>query len=102
MANGKKIIEKVQSLLKEERAIPVKTALNLTLELLVELHGIVTEQGKEIQGHNESIESLKRHSILLWIEKHPKAAVFLISLIIIMATLIDLRVVIAKALGIDL
>ena len=53
MANSKGIITKVQSLLKEERAIPVKTALNLTLELLVEMHGVLTEQGKDIKNNRE-------------------------------------------------
>ena len=102
MANGKKIIEKVQSLLKEERAIPVKTALNLTLELLVDLHTIVTEQGLDIKTNRKSIEVLERNSILMWCQRHPKLSVFVVGFIIITSTVLDLRVVIAKALNIDL
>ena len=109
MANGKGIITRVQTLLSEKETIPVKTALRLTLELMIEMHTAVIEQGNLISEHAKSLEvqrltleDLKRKSIVCWAERHPKLAVFLISLTLIVATMIDFRVVIAKALGIDL
>ena len=109
MANGKGIIERVQTLLGEKDTIPVKTALRLTLELMVEMHTAIIEQGDQISDNIKNIEltrlridSLERKSIICWAERHPKLAVFLVSLVLILGTVIDLRVVIAKALGIDL
>ena len=109
MANGKGIIERVQTLLGEKDTIPVKTALRLTLELMVEMHTAITEQAGQISDNIKLIElnrlrvdALERKSIICWAERHPKLAIFFATLVLILGTVIDLRVVIAKALGIDL
>jgi len=109
MANGKGIIERVQTLLGEKDTIPVKTALRLTLELMVEMHTAITDQGDQIKENINLIElnrlrvdALERKSIICWAERHPKLAIFFATLVLILGTVIDLRVVIAKALGIDL
>ena len=109
MANGKGIIERVQTLLGEKETIPVKTALRLTLELMIEMHTAITDQGGQISDNIKLIElnrlrvdALERKSIICWAERHPKLAIFFATLVLILGTVIDLRVVIAKALGIDL
>lgn len=110
MPNGKGIIARVQELLKEEGTpIPVKTALRLTLELMLEMHGavseqalILTEHAKMLEVQRLKLEALERKSIVCWMERHPKLAVFFGTLILLMITLIDFRVVILKVLGIGI
>jgi hypothetical protein len=109
MVNGKGIIERVQALLGEKETIPVKTALRLTLELMLEMHAAIEKQAGAILSHANALEvqrlrleALERKSIVCWMERHPKLTVFAISLSLIIAVAIDLKVIIAKALGIDL
>ena len=109
MANGSGIINRVQDLLSEKETIPVKTALRLTLELMLEMHTAIIEQGnliiehaKALEAQRLKLEALERKSIVCWAERHPKLAVFVISLTLVLGTIIDLRVVIAKLLGVDL
>jgi len=109
MANGKGIIERVQTLLGEKETIPVKTALRLTLELMIEMHTAIEKQSIQITENIKAIELnrlrldvLERKSIVCWAERHPKLAVFVVTLVLVLGTVVDLRVIIAKALGIDL
>jgi len=102
MPNGIGIIETVKTLLKEERAISTKTALNLTLELLLELHKAVTDAQAQMGLMNKRLEIVERNSILLWISLHPKLAIFIVTLFIVITTLVDMRVLISKALGFGL
>ena len=102
MANGADIIEDVKALLKEERSISTKTALNLTLSLLLELHKAVKDAEAQMIVVNKRVEVLERNSIMLWVCKHPKLAVFIVTLFIVITTLVDLRVVVGKALGLGL
>jgi len=109
MANGKGIIERVQTLLGEKETIPVKTALRLTLELMIEMHTAIEKQSIQITENIKTIELnrlrldvLERKSIVCWAERHPKLAVFVVTLVLVLGTVVDLRVIIAKALGIDL
>jgi hypothetical protein len=102
MANGTDIIENVKALLKEERSISTKTALNLTLSLLLELHKAVKEAEVQMTSVNKRVEILERNSIMLWISRHPKLAVFIVTLFIVITTLVDLRVLVSKSLGLGL
>ena len=110
MPNGKGIIETVQGLLDKEENIPDKTALKLTLGLMLEVHTTITDKviprldavDCNLIAQKARLELMERKSIVLWVEKHPKLAVFTISFIVITGTVIDLRVLIAKALGIEL
>ena len=106
MANGTGTIETIKELLREETAIPTKTALTLTLEMLLELHKAVIQQGYVVKANTALIElnkkkyeALERKSIVLWMERHPKLTVFLATLIVVLSTVIDLREVISKVLG---
>jgi hypothetical protein len=102
MANGIDIIENVKALLKEERSISTKTALNLTLSLLLELHKAVKEAEVQMTTVNKRVEILERNSIMLWISRHPKLAVFIVTLFIVITTLVDLRVLVSRSLGLGL
>jgi hypothetical protein len=109
MANGKGIIERVQNLLGEKETIPVKTALRLTLELMLEMHKAIEDQAGQIADNIKLIElnrlrvdAIERKSIVCWAERHPKLAVFVVTVVLVLGTIVDIRVVIAKALGIDL
>jgi len=99
MANGKRIIETVQSLLEKPEAIPLPTALNLTLELLLDLHKSITEKViPDVEVNKKRLDALERKSIICWMERHPKLTVFLLSLWIVLITLVDIRVVLQKIL----
>ena len=102
MANGSGIIENVKALLKEERSISTKTALNLTLELLLELHKAVKSAEDQMVTINKRLEVVERNSIMLWMGRHPKLTVFIVTLFIVIATLVDMRVLVGKALGLGL
>ena len=102
MANGSELIKEVKGLLEEDRAISTKSALKLSLGLQVVLHDSVTKQGDLIKANKDKLDLLERKNIILWLEKHPKVALFVVAVIAITGTIVDLRVVIAKALNIDL
>jgi len=109
MANGEGIIQTVKDLLSEDRAITQKTAQRLTLEMMLELHKAVkfqensiSDTGKKLDIESKRLDALERKSIICWIERHPKLAIFVITLTIILTAVVDLRVILAKALGIDL
>ena len=102
MANGTDIIENVKALLKEERSISTKTALNLTLSMLLELHKAVKDAEDQMVSMNKRLEVVERNSIMLWVCKHPKLAVFIVTLFVVITTLVDLRLVVGKALGLGL
>ena len=104
MANGSDsaLIKEVKSLLEEDRAISTKSALKLSLGMQVMLHDKVTEQGKSITANTDKLKVLESKNIMMWIEKHPKLLLFIVTVIIVMTTIVDMRVVIAKALNIDL
>ncbi len=102
MANGSGIIEEVKALLKEERAISTKTALKLTLGVQMELYNAVKDAEEQMKGINKRVEILESKSIVLWIGNHPKAALLIVSIFVVLTTVVDLRVVLAKALRIDL
>lgn len=90
MANGKGVIETVQSLLEKPEAIPLPTALNLTLELLLELHKTMTEKvAPQVDLNVKRLDALERKSIVCWMERHPKLTLFLLSLWIVLSTTID-------------
>jgi len=102
MTNGSELIKEVKELLDQDRAIPVKSALKLSLGMQVVLHDQVAEQGKAVKANTERLKLLETKNIILWIEGHPKVALFVVTIIVILSTVVDLRVVIAKALNIDL
>lgn len=102
MANGDGIVSEVKELLKEDRAISTKSALRMALAMQVELHKVVKEQGDTLKTHGDKLEVIERASIVMWMQKHPKATLFIATVILITGTLVDLRVVIAKALNIDI
>ena len=102
MANGSGIIEEVKALLAEERSISTKTALRLTLGVQMELYKAVKDAEEQMGKVRNRVEVLEEKSIILWIGNHPKLAVFILTVFIVLTTVIDLRVVFAKALHIDL
>lgn len=102
MANGSTIIEDVKALLAEEKAISTKTALRLMLGSQLELHKAVKDAETQMQKMSGRVEILERKSIMLWISNHPKLALVIVSIFVVLTTVVDLRVVLAKALHIDL
>ena len=96
------VLEEIRTLLSEDRAISTKSALKLSLRLQVKMYGQMKDQGELIKAHAKQLEVLERVSIMMWIGKHPKLATAIITIVIVLSTVLDLRVVIAKALGIDL
>ena len=100
--NDAGVIEEVRTLLSEDKAISTKSALKLSLRLQVKMYNQIKEQGGMIKANTDRLDVVERASILMWAQRHPKLAVILISIIVVLSTVLDLRVVIAKALGIDL
>ena len=96
------VIEEIRTLLSEDKAISTKSALKLSLRLQVKMYGQMKEQGVAITGHGTRLDALERSSIMMWIGKHPKLATAIITIVIVTSTVLDLRVIIAKVLGIDL
>ena len=63
---------------------------------------LISEHAKALEVQRLKLEALERKSIVCWAERHPKLSVFVISLVLVLGTIIDLRVVVAKLLGVDL
>ena len=102
MANGTGIVTEVKDMLKEDRAISTKSALRMTLAMQVELHKVVKDLGDKVTENSKRLDKVEGSSIVMWMQRHPKLAVLIAGITVVVATLIDLRVVIAKALGIDI
>jgi len=100
--NDSGVIEEVRTLLSEESAISTKSALKLSLRLQMKMYGQLKEQAGLIKSNTDRIANVERASIVLWMHQHPKLTAFLVGVVVILGTIIDLRIVIAKALGIDL
>lgn len=100
--NDSGIIEEVRTLLSENKAISTKSALKLSLRLQVKMYNQLKEQGGLITANTKRLDVVERLNIVMWMQRHPKLAIFIITIILIAGTIIDLRVVLAKALGIDL
>ena len=100
--NDTGVIEEVRTLLSEQSAISTKSGLKLSLRLQMKMYNTLTEQGKLIRSNSDRIANVERSSIIMWTQRHPKLTIFLVATVVILTTLIALRVVIAKALGIDL
>jgi hypothetical protein len=102
MANGEGIVAEVKELLSEDRAISTKSALRMALAMQVELHKVVKAQGVLITANSKRLEKVENSSIIIWAQRHPKLTLFFVTLVVILGTILDLRVVIAKALNIDI
>ena len=106
MTNGDTALE-IKSLLAEgEGAIPTKTALRLSLSLQLQIFEAQAEQDKEIKKQYIEISTLEKRlkkqedtNLVLWIQNNPKLAIFLVSLYLIIASLIDFKDVLAQAIG---
>lgn len=75
------IIDQIDAILAENGSISEKSRNRLLLMAMRE----ILEQVKQIKDHDKRIETLERKSIILWAEKHPKAAAVILasSLIVI-------------------
>ncbi len=110
MANGQTIHE-IQKLLSEKGAIKTQTALRLSLELQAQIYQKQVEQDEKIRMLEEKINGVRTElqgqvdivkgaSIVLWVQRNPKFAAFLLTLYVVLAATVDVRTLLAKALGV--
>lgn len=99
MANGETIAE-IKTLLAEEGAIPTKTALRLSLDLQLQIFERQDKQDKDQQELATRVKRQEETNVVMWIQNNPKLALFITTLYLIIASLVDFKAVVAKALGI--
>jgi hypothetical protein len=72
------LTERVQAMLENGKSIPPTLRNGLMLSLLIDLH----HQNKQIMDQltllKTDVGHVKSRSILIWVEKHPRAAAFLV------------------------
>jgi len=93
-------VHEIKALLADGKAIPVKTALRLSLELQSQLFDLVSIGREALIATDKRVEKLERYSIIYWIEKHPKLSTALITAYIVISAMIDFKEVVAKVLAI--
>lgn len=99
MTNGDTALE-IKSLLAEGgRAIPTKTALRLSLSLQLQIFEKQAEQDKKTAELEARLKKQEDTNPVLWMQNNPKLALFLVSLYLIIASLIDFKDVLAQAIG---
>jgi hypothetical protein len=99
MTNGDTVLE-IKSLLAEgDGAMSTKTALRLSLNLQIQIFERQAEQEKKHKELEGRLKKQEDTNIILWVQNNPKLSLFAISVYLIIASLIDFRDVIAKAIG---
>lgn len=99
MTNGDTVLE-IKSLLAEgDGAMSTKTALRLSLNLQIQIFEKQAEQDKKNKEIEERLKKQEDTNPILWIQNNPKLSFFLISVYLIIASLIDFKDVLAKAIG---
>ena len=98
MANGETITE-IKSLLAEDGAIKTTTALRLSLDLQLQIFERQNKQDERIKALEEKVKAVEDSSIVMWVNRNPKLSFFLVSLYLVVASLVDFKEAIAKAIG---
>lgn len=77
------MLQKADLFLQDEKAISTRTGLRLMIEMMVEeyraLDAIIDNQNSLVSSFNhqqKEIDMLKRKSIMLFVEHHPKLSIF--------------------------
>ena len=96
MSNGDTINE-IKSLLSEKGAIKTQIALRLLLDISAKTY---LEQERRIAALETKLDKVEKSSIVLWVQKNPSAAVFIVTVYIIVSSVISWEDVIARALKI--
>lgn len=99
MANGETITE-IKALLAEDGAIPTKTALRLSLDLQLQIFSTIDHVIEEQKRLDERLKKQEDSNPVMWVRDNPKLAIFLLTVYLIIASLVDFREVVAKALGV--
>lgn len=99
MANGE-IIEEVKNLLEsDDKDLPIKSAVRLMLTLQMQQYADAKQRGDKIDAMLVRLERVERTSIVLWVLRNPKLALFLAGLGLVLSLMVDLRAVLLRALG---
>jgi hypothetical protein len=86
--NGETIKE-VKALLADEGAIKTPTALRLTLQLMSDMYEKLDKQGEESAALCKRMDAVEKSSIVLWVQKHPKSAIFIALSYFSLVTFVD-------------
>ena len=90
MANGE-IIAEVRQMLEGKNEITTKSALRLILALQAQFYEDFDEVKKMVKDHEAKLCEVEKSSIVIWIEKHPKAAAGILAGAWFVSTLLDPR-----------
>lgn len=99
MANGE-IITEVRELLKEDGAIKQSTALRLMLTLQAETYDKMQVQANKQIELEARIKKQEDTNPVMWIQNNPKLFLFLVTVYLVIASVVDFRAVLASAIGI--
>lgn len=98
MANGETITE-IKALLAEPDSIPTKTALRLSLDLQLQIFEKQAAQDLKNIELDKRLKVVEDSSIVLWAQKNPKLFIFLVTVYLIVANLVNVKDVLALAVG---
>jgi hypothetical protein len=105
MPNGSALFEKIEELLEDCGELSLRQRDQILLAAMRDLHREILEIDRkvdELVALKERVVKLEEKSILMLIEKHPKAASFIIGIILLLVNLwfiSDYRRAILKLLG---
>ena len=99
MANGE-ILQEINELLKEDGAIKQSTALRLMLKMQAETYQKIQAQADKQAELEARIKKQEDTNIVLWIQNNPKLSFFLLTLYLIVASVVNIRDLLASAIGI--
>jgi hypothetical protein len=84
-------IKEVKALLADEGAIKTPTALRLTLQLMSDMYDKLDNQGKASELLCKRVDAIEKSSIVLWVQKHPKASAFIALVYLSLVTFVDVQ-----------
>lgn len=99
MTNGDTVLE-IKSLLAEgDGAMSTKTALRLSLNLQLQIFEKQADQDAKNKELEARLKKQEDTNIIFWVQNNPKLSLFVVSVYLIIASLIDFKEVISKAIG---
>ena len=117
MANGETLRE-IKEMVAQEGAIKMQTAMRLSLDLQAQMFEKMELQNRahielaqrvasvesdlRLKANKEDVEKVEQASIVLWMQKHPKLTTAIILGYIFITGVLDVRQVLAYALGMKL
>jgi hypothetical protein len=93
-------IREIKSLLAEAGTIKTPTALRLTLQLMTDIYEKQVEEIGERKKLDRRVETIEKTSIVIWMQKHPKATALLVLSYFSLVAFVDMQALVEWIKGI--